>query len=319
MAEYMDYNDYDYGFKSKKQRLKANIRLIVAIAFLICVVIFVIVRMPENVRTSFGPVYSKTHTVGEKSTNRDNEFVRFYNKFNDNDTATFDDDFKENYPEIYSLVYQDKKEISKGEVKTFDEGGYFVIALPYEVSRDKDLNGEYYDKDKTYIIGITGVDFYVFKYTTEDNFKIEKPFRFSIRLHADTNTAIPYIERVYVKSESFRLNFYSLSVEVSGENAFDGIITNLTLTEGINKSEFENDFFTKQQFVKNSDNGDLVSACEKTAFGERGDKGVETKFDFSTAVKKAEVGINFDDTVYSKFDGFEIKSEKTFKYKIKVN
>lgn len=319
MAEYMDYNDYDYGFKSKKQKLKANIRLIIAIAFLICVVIFVIVRMPENVRTSFGPVYSKTHTAEEKAKKSGNEFTTFYEKFDDNDTVAFDENFKTEYPNIYSLVYQDKKEISKGEVKTFDEGGYFVIAKPYQVSRDKDLNGDYYDEDKTYLIGITGVDFYIFKYEVGETFRIENPYRFSIRLHNEINTAIPYIERVYVKSESFRLNFYSLSVEVSDENGFDNITTSLTLTEGINKSEYENEFFTKQQFVKNSDNADLVSAYEKTAFGERGDKGVKTKFDFSTSVKKAEVGINFDDTVYSKFDYFEISGIKNGNYRIKVN
>lgn len=319
MAEYMDYNDYDYGFKSKKQKIKANIRLIIAILFLVCVVVFVIIRMPENVRTDFDPVYSNTHTVGEKKGTGKNEFAVFYEKYSDNDTLLFDEEFKNNYPNIYSLLYLEKKELSKGEVKAFDSDGYFVIARPYEVSRDKDLNGEYYDKDKTYIIGITGVDFYIFKYDIGENFKIEKPFRFSVRLHSDINTAVPYVERVYVKSDSFRLNFFSLSVEVTDEKDFDEITTNLTLTDGINKSEFENEFFIKQQFVKTTDNQDLISAFEKDAFGKRGDKSAETSFDFSTSVKKAEVGIKFDDTVYSKFNGFEIKNVQNRKYRIKVN
>ena len=67
MAEYMDYNDCNYDFKSKKQRRFANFRLILAALFLISVVVFVIIRLPENVRTSFGPVYSKSHFANEKA------------------------------------------------------------------------------------------------------------------------------------------------------------------------------------------------------------------------------------------------------------
>ena len=65
MAEYMDYNDYDYGYSTKKKRIFANIRLIVAIVLLISIVLWVVIREPQNVRTDFSSVYSSEHKIAE--------------------------------------------------------------------------------------------------------------------------------------------------------------------------------------------------------------------------------------------------------------
>lgn len=319
MAEYMDYNDYDYGYKTKRKKIFANIRLIIAIAFILFVVIWTWTHLPENVRTSFKSVYSSAHTIDETKDKKTNEFVSFNNTFNNDEKVNFDDDFKKKYPEIYALARMPKIDITKQQVKTFDIGGYFVIATTYEVNREKDSNGNYLDADKEYIIGTTGVDFYIFKYNTDKDFSIEKPKRFSIRLHAGKNDLMPYIEKVYVKSESFKLNFYSLSVVTESKTPFSEVVTVIDLESGINQKENENSFFTKQAFIKSVENQSIVKTIETLSGGERGDTTIQNRFSLQSSTAKAEIGINFDDTVYNKFEKFTIKSIKDATYTIKVN
>lgn len=319
MAEYMDYNDYDYEFKNKRQKRNANIRLILAILFLVFVVVWTFTHLPENVRTSFGPVYSSEHKVGEKAQTKENEFVKFNGQFKNDQKTNFDDDFKKDYPNIYTLAKMPKLDIAKEKVQTFDEGGYFVIAYTYEVERQKDINGNYYDEGKTYIVGTTGVDFYIFKYNSNGGFSVEKPERFSVRLHANKDDLVPYIEKVYVKSESFRLNFYSLSVVVESDKELSETLTTLTLESGINKDEFEDNFFTKQQFVKSAENQDLIGTTELLDGGQRGDTTLKNRIALKTPSKSIEVGLNFDDSVYSKFESFSLPAIDGATYKIKVN
>lgn len=319
MAEYMDYNDYDYEYKSKKQKRNANIRFAIAVLFIIFVVVWTITHLPENVRTGFKPVYSSSHKIGEKQSNKNNEFTKFDKAFELNTKVNFDDDFKQKYPEISSLVKTPKLEIAKGKVKTFDTGRHFILASVYEVERQKDANGNYYDDGLTYIVGTTGVDFYVFEYDTSESFIINKPERFSIRLHSKKDELMPTIEKVYVQSESFRLNFYTLSVIVESKNTLTNIQTKLNLESGINKSEFDKNFFTKQHFVKSNENQNLIKTIENIGGGQRGDTMLKTHISLLAEVNYAQVGIEFNDTVYNKFLSFEIPEFKNATYKIKVN
>lgn len=319
MAEYMDYNDYDYEFKSKKKKVYANIRLIVAILFIIFVVVWTFTHLPENVRTSFDSVYSSAHTIGEKQAVSENEFVGFNSEFENDKKVNFDDKFKKEYPQIYSLAKMPKLDITKEKVQTFDDGNNFVLAYTYEVERQKDANGNYYDEGKKYIVGTTGVDFCVFEYSTDGKFLISKPERFSIRLHAEQDSLVSYVEKVHVSSESFRLNFYSLSVVINLENEFDEIYTNIGFESGINKSEFENDFFIKKQFAKSSANQDLIGTIENIEGGQRGDTYIFSRIALKTPMKQVEVGLNFDDSVYNKFLEYSISEIKNATYTIKVN
>lgn len=320
MAEYMDYNDYDYEFKTKKHRRNANIRLALAILFIAFVVVWTFTHLPENIRTGFDSVYSSEHTIGEKiDKNSGNEFVLFNNAFKNDEKVNFENDFKEKYPQISALATMKKLDISKEKVLTFDESGYFVIAYTYEVQREKDSNGNYYDEGREYIVGTTGVDFYIFEYDINGGFVINKPERFSIRLHAGQNDLVPYIEKVYVKSESFRLNFYSLSVVVKSENEISEIKTTVHLESGINKEEFEDNFFTSQQFVKSIENQDLIGTIENIKGGGRGDTYLNSRIALKTPMKEIEVGMNFDDAVYNKFIGYKIDEIKNGTYTIKVN
>lgn len=320
MAEYMDYNDYDYGYKTRRKKIFANIRLVIAILFIVGAVVFTITNLPDNVRTDYDPVYSSTHKIGEKIKTETNEFVSFNKKFKDEDMVNFNADFEKEYPEIYKLAHMPKKEITKQKVKTFDNGdGYFVLAYTYEVTRQKDANGNYYDDDKEYIIGTTGVDFYIFKYDLTDALTIYKPERFSIRLYTGQNDLVPYIQKVYISSDRFRLNFYSLSVVVQSDSEFSELTSTVSFESGINKSQYDNEFFTKQQFIKSDDNQDLIGKYNTTDGGQRGDMLVENEFLIKSPVKKAIIGINFDDAVYNKFASYKLSGVKGAVYTIKVN
>lgn len=319
MAEYMDYNDVDYGYKTERKRIFANIRLVIAIVFILVVVIWTWTHLPENVRTSFKSVYSSEHKIGDDKKDDKNEFVSFNKKYKNDETIAFDEEFLKKYPEISKLVRMTKLEITKQKVNTFDLGGYFVIAQTYEVNREKDSNGEYYDANNEYIIGTTGVDFYIFKYSTDKNFSISKPERFSIRLHAGQKDTVPYIEKAYVKGESFRLNFYSLSVVVKSDNEFSEVYTNISLENGITRKEDENNYFIKQSFIKSSENKDLIGVSERINGGEMGDLKIDSRFELNTPMKQAEIGLNFEDEIYNKFLSFSISPINNATYTIKVN
>ena len=325
MPEYMDYNDDIYGDngvndkKAKRKKRWSNIRLCLSILFLIAVVVLVVVRMPENVRTHFDPVYSSKHKVGEEIKQAENEFVKFNKTFENNQSINFDEQFKKDYPEIASLVRMKKLDIAKERVVSFDKNGYFTIAIVYEVSRQTDPNGNYYDEDKEYIVGTTGVDFYTFKYDTTDGFSFEKPERFSVRLHAGANDLVPFVEKVYVKSESFRLNFYQLSVVIKAEQKIESVSSELLLEDGINKEQYQKNTFVEQQFVKSTDNQVLSDKYEILAGGERGDDYLLTKHLLKTPMEQLEFGIEFDDTLYNKFKSFKVENIKNATYTIKVN
>ncbi len=319
MAEYMDYNDVDYGYKTKRKRIFANIRLVIAIVFILVVVIWTWTHLPENVRTSFKSVYSSDHKIGETLKSEKNEFVSFNKKYKNDETVVFDEKFLKDYPEISKLARMTKLEITKQKVNTFDIGGYFVIAQTYEVNREKDSNGDYYDTDNEYIIGTTGVDFYIFKYSTDENFSIGKPERFSIRLHAGQNDTVPYIEKAYVKGESFKLNFYSLSVVVKADKEFSNVYTDINLENGITRKEDENNYFIKQTFIKSSENKDLIGTSECLDGGKMGDTKINSRFELNTPMSKAEIGLNFEDEIYNKFLSFSIKPIENATYTIKVN
>ena len=71
MAEYMDYNDVEIGYKSKRHKIFSTIRFYIAVAFLLFVVIWTFTHLPENVRTNFQSVVSSAHKIGEKKTKTD--------------------------------------------------------------------------------------------------------------------------------------------------------------------------------------------------------------------------------------------------------
>ncbi len=318
MAEYMDYNDYDYGYSTKKKRIFANIRLVVAILLLLSIVLWVVIREPKNIRTDFSSVYSSSHKISEKIKG-ENEILNFAKSFEIDDTANFSEEFKKNYPIIYDWLYTPKAEIAKNKVKTFDKNGYFAIATTYQVQRDKDTNGKYFDENKKYLVGTTGLDIYLFKYDTKDDFTVYKPEKISVYLHNGKDDVIPYIERVHIPADRFRLNFYSLSIVVESDQKFSFLNTQLTFESGINKKQYEDEYFSKIVFVKNKSNTSLLNEVVVTAGGRRADTYIEHKVECSTDTEYACVGLKFEDTLYNKFESFSVKNLKGASYKIKIN
>lgn len=320
MPEYMDYNDYDGGEKTKRQKILSTISCILSAAFLIFIVIWTFTHLPENVRTNFEPVYSSAHKTDEPEKASRNAFLEFNSAYSEGEKVVVDKDFKSNaYRKIYELTQVSKLDLAKDKIDTFNIGNTFVVVRTYEVERQKDANGHYYDENKDTIIGTLGFDVLIFEFDTKDGFVINNPKRFSMRYHNKINDLVPTIEKVYVESESFRLNFYSLSIVVESENEFDKVYTNLNLSEGINKKEFENQFFVTSQFAKSKENKDLMNLIETKKGGERGDKFVSSAVSLSAPIKFAEIGINFDDAFYNKFSSFKVDAIENATYKIKVN
>lgn len=318
MAEYMDYNDYDYGYSTKKKRIYANIRLVVAIVLLLSIVLWVVFREPENIRTDFSSVLSSPHKISEKIKG-ENEILNFAKSFEIDDTANFTEDFKKNYPTIYNWLYMPKAEIAKNKVKTFDNNGYFAIASTYQVQRDKDTNGKYFDENKKYLVGTTGLDIYLFKYDTKDDFTVYKPEKISVYLHNGEDDVIPYIERVHISADRFRLNFYSLSIVVESDETFDSLFTTLDLESGINKKQYEQEYFNGISFVNNASNVSLLGKKITISGGKLGDTHLTQKLECSTETDYACVGLKFEDVLYNKFESYSIGNIKGATYKIKVN
>ena len=318
MAEYMDYNDYDYGYSTKKKRIFANIRLVVAIVLLLSIVLWVVFREPENIRTDFSSVLSSPHKISEEIKGK-NEILNFANSFDIDDTENFSEEFKKNYPTIYNWLYTPKAEIAKNKVKTFDSNGYFAIASTYQVQRDKDTNGAYFDENKKYLVGTTGLDIYLFRYDTKDDFTVHKPEKISVYLHNGKDDVIPYIERVHIPADRFRLNFYSMSVVVESEEKFNFLDTQLTLESGINKKQYESEYFSKIVFLNGKSNTSLLNEVVVTSGGKRADAYIEHKVECSTDTEYACVGLKFEDELYNKFESFSVKNLKGATYKIKIN
>lgn len=319
MPEYMDYNDVEIGYKSKKHKIFSNIRFYIAIIFLLFVVIWTFTHLPENVRTGFDSVYSSSHKIGEEKVESRNAFLEFNSAFSVDEKVNVDKEFKSGrFDAILKLTQVSKLDLAKDKIDTFNIGDTFVVVRTYEVERQKDANGKYYDENTDKIIGTLGFDVLIFEFDTTDGFVVRNPKRFSMRYHNKINQLVPTIEKVYVDNESFRLNFYSLSVVVESENKITDAKTTLNLEEGINKQEYENQTFVKNQFAKTKENKDLVKTL-LTEGGNRGDKKVFNTITFNENTSYAEIGINFNDNLYNKFSYFKVEAEDQATYKIKVN
>jgi len=319
MPEYMDYNDVEIGYKSKKHKIFSSIRFYISIIFLLFIVIWTFTHLPENVRTKFGPVYSSAHKVGEQKVKSRNAFLEFNSAFSVDEKVNVDKEFKSGrFDAILKLTQVSKLDLAKDKIDTFNIGDTFVVVKTYEVERQKNANGSYYDENSDKIIGTLGFDVLIFKFDTTEGLVIEKPERFSIRYHNKINQLVPTIEKVYVNNESFRLNFYSLSVVAESKNGIDNVKTTLNLSEGINKQEYENQTFVKNQFVKTKENKDLIKTI-LTEDGNRGDRKVCNTITLNQNATYAEIGINFNDNLYNKFLNFKVETEKQVTYKIKVN
>ena len=131
MAEYMDYNDVEIGYKSKRHKILSNIKFYIAVVFLLFVVIWTFTHLPENVRTNFESVLSSAHKIDDKKTKKLNDFVIFNSNFEIDEKRIVDKAFKESYSRIYKLTQVSKLELAKDKIDTFNIGNTFVVVRTY--------------------------------------------------------------------------------------------------------------------------------------------------------------------------------------------
>ena len=319
MAEYSDYDDSIYDeldHVGKAKKFRSWIPTILSVLFLASVVIFVIVRMPKTVRTKFDTVTSSEHTVGENGDYNKNEFYKLKSALDNDETFTVDDKFKEEYPNVYKLIKSSKKDIAQNTVYSFDEDNILTIAQVYIISEDSTAQTS---KDDHSITGNVCVDIVNVKYSSTDDGQItlENPDRFSISYMSSQNAGVNTLSSHYVKSDSFRLNFYTLSVKLisAKKDNYKSVNMMLTLSDAITKEEAENNTFGKAVTLVGSDG----KSDEIISGGERGDLSIEKQLISGDLATTATVKIFFDDVMYRKFDNISVKANKGDRFAISIN
>lgn len=319
MAEYSDYDDSIYDeldHVGKAKKFRSWIPTILSVLFLTSVVIFVIVRMPKTVRTKFDTVTSSEHIVGENGDYNKNEFYKLKSMLDNDETFTVDDKFKEEYPNVYKLIKSSKKDIAQNTVYSFDDDNILTIAQVYIISEDSTAQTS---KDDHSVTGNVCVDVVNVKYssTNDGQITLENPDRFSISYMSSQNAGVNTLSSHYVKSDSFRLNFYTLSVKLisAKKDNYKSVNMTLTLSDAITKEEAENNTFGKAVTLVGSD-----GKSDKTiSGGERGDNSIEKQLISGDLTTSATVKIFFDDVMYRKFDNISVKANKSDRFAISIN
>lgn len=315
MTEYMDYDDTIYDeldHKSNGKKIRSWISTIIAVAFLIGCVVLVIVRMPRNVRAKFSAVSSSEYTVGESVKNTDKSpMYRLYQRMTNGEKVTVNADFAKENKFFSDLLDESVQNEKQSKVYHNDNNGILSVVQCYWL---KNMSGS----------GQTGenaakqmsADILMLPYSSADSkITFEQPIRFSVTYYR--GNGMNFIESKYVKVDEFRLNFYKISVEVkSAENDnISDMTAKLVLTDGINKKEYENRTFEKYMTLSNGDE----KKTELLSGGEVGDTHVEQRLYAENIATSIKAQISFDDTLYHKFDRFEMSAKNGDKFTVTIN
>lgn len=315
MPEYMDYNDFD-DRKTKGKRIRSTIVISLSVAWLLFLVILIVIRNPENVRTKFESVKSNVHVMNEKAPDQSNQFIQLNNDFEINKAININEDFKGKYPDVYNIINFNKKEIAKKQVYSFDGNGYFTLAIPYIVSIDSVGADNFVDSDEMY--GILGVDLINIGYTvSEDKVTFHSPLRFSLRYYNKVDKERKYVESNYVETKSFKLNFYSLSFLLTSNNEIDKLNYELSLTDPLNKKESEKNLFSNN--IKLNINDDKQLDANVINGNKMGDNYLSFENKIPSGNNQIILKINFDDLMYRKYQSLTIKLNENDAFAIIAN
>ncbi|MGN0114370.1 MAG: hypothetical protein ACI396_03515 [Acutalibacteraceae bacterium] len=318
MSEYMDYDDSIYDNldhkESRAKRIRSWISVILSVIFLIGIVVFVIVRMPKTVRAKFDTVTTDIHTVGETlKPLEDNEFYKLYTVL-ENGTVKYNDSMKKLYPKAYEIVTDSLDSANQNKMYQYDMNGILIIAQNRSLKKEDKTSAS--GTDKTEKSCKVMVDVLMVPYSGEGgNIAVSMPIRYTIGCYTGTGT--DFISSEYVKSDVFGLNFYSISVKIksgSGEN-IKTVDAALKLTDGITKSEAENNTLYEKLYMINGDNKQysLISG------GTRGDTVIEKRLTSGDISTEATIKADFDDVMYRKFESLSVKATKNDTYSISIN
>ena len=301
----MDYNDYD-DRKTKGQKIRSAIVVTLSILWILFLVVLVIVRNPKNVRTYFKTVKSEIHFINENSDYQNNQFFQLKEEIEQDNTLKIDKDFKAKYPAIYQILMLNKKEIAKGEVLSFDDNGYFTLAMPYVVSFDNVIADDFVDSDE--LFGILGLDFISFSYTSKgNNLTFNAPTRFSIRFHKRLDNPSWYVENKDIETKSFKLNFYSLSLLLSSNKEFENLQYTTQLNQPITKKESEKNIISKNfSLYSLEDEREKKINDVKITGNSTGDKYLTFENTVPKGEKQLKLIVNFNDIMYQKFESLKL-------------
>lgn len=315
MAEYMDYDDtlYDASEHSRGKKIRSWISIIISAAFLLSLVILVIVRLPQNVRTNFQTVKTELHELNKNGDISKNEFMTIHDAFEKDESFNVNSEFKEKFSIIYSIITTPRIDITTSKVMMFDSDGALTLAIPYIVSGDKTVSN---DEAKDQVSGIVGVDFVVLPYSsTKDGVvTISAPIRFSMRYYNE-KSGMHYVAGQYVKSDSFKLNFYTLSLITSGDENIKYQTVKLNLNDAISKSVADDESAYKTIVAKDGN----INEYKLLNGGKRGDTFIEKQLCFAPPTTEVTSSLKFNDYLYSNMKSVEFNIPVSSKFSISVN
>lgn len=196
--------------RSKRKQIMSNIFLVFTSALVIILIIWVIVSKTSNTRTKLDLWDSGKVSFSDKLPESENEFTDLYNILDDK-PAVFASYFVERFPETTKLL-NFTEDIDNP--KLINDNAQITYAHCYQNSYDKNLRQ---------------MDVLILPYSYSINsgdtaaLHIDKPFRYTISYNIETKL----ISLEKLRTEVFRLNFYSIKVSLYGVRAEGGYKINL--------------------------------------------------------------------------------------------
>lgn len=302
MADYM-YHDYDGDttVKSKKRKVLSIIGTTLCVLWFVAIGLYVAIRHDDIVRTEYPEIAFSTHNFADEIVPSGNcEFMQIKREFVDKSASKIvNAKLFETYPKLKNLLDTENANKADSPIFYYDENGYLTVAQVYVDYRNKSEKSEIFK-------GVMGVDVMMIPYETADNkLKISSPLRFCLKYDISDGVLGTLSKKEFL-SESFRLNFYNIAVEIKGAENID---YTLNLGEYPTKSECDD----RKIF-------NMMTVDDKTGILTDGND-PEQKRIVGTAKTNdtSEFVINFDERMYRKFESVEIGATENAQFSIKIN
>ena len=217
MADYM-YHDYDgdVTVESKKRKVLSIIGTTLCVLWFVAIGLYIAIRHDDIVRTEYPEITFIAHSFADEiSPSADCEFMQIKQEFVDKGASKIvNAKLFETYPKLKSLLDVENATKTDSPIFYYDEDGYLTVAQVYVDYRNK--------SDKSSVFkGIMGVDVMMIPYETADNkVKVCSPLRFCLKYDI-SDGVLGMLSKKELLSESFRLNFYNIALEIKGANNID--------------------------------------------------------------------------------------------------
>lgn len=312
MPEYMDYNSSS-DFKTRKQKIRSNIALLLSVLFILSVVVWIIVRSPDNVRSHFETTSSKFYTLNENKYG-ENEYLKLLKELEKGELLV-DKNFEEKFTNVYKQINLGKSDISKDKVNLFEGENSFVLTKTFVISRDTDTNGNFLDDEYEKVMGVVGLDVLIIKHNSSNGIlEINAPIRYTLKFNTRYNIGRKFVALGDFEQDRFRLNFYNLNLIFQSQKQFGELDFRMNFKEIISKEQAQKGRLPKKLSISAQQIERTLVAGNKFA-----DKFLELNYRFENT-SQSKLRIEFDDEMYRMFDSVKFSGlgSKT-KYKIVLN